>query len=139
MSCPGITVMLLALGPTVLLIAGERPQDKQKAGPATKVHSDPVLRNDDDAKAIISKAVKAHGGDRASSRWKCGYLKYKTKGGVVPAQLGEVIVEDTFQFPGHFKRVTHIDARGRELLIIYVINHGKGWTKKGVGPSEPME
>src|SRR5215471_12409499 len=79
----------------------------QKEEPA----SEAVLTADDDAKAVIGKAVKAHGGEKTFSRWNCGYLKYTTKGGILPTQLGEVTMEDTFQLPGHFKRVTRMDAK----------------------------
>src|SRR5205823_4356238 len=73
------------------------------------------------------------------ARWNCGYLKYKTKGGVVPAQVGEVTIEDTFQLPGHFKRVTHMEASGKELRMVFVVNDGKGWTKKGDAPAEAID
>jgi hypothetical protein len=145
MSHHHLSVMLLALVPTMLLIRDGDPQEKQKKGPASKQTSEPVLRDQDDAKTIIAKAVKAHGGEKSFARWNCGYLKYKTKGGVISAQAGDAIVEDTFQLPGHFKRVAHIDARetkyvpSRKFDLIFVINDGKGWTKKGDAPAEPME
>lgn len=130
---------LCTLWLALVLLGCERAQESNKAEPPSEVRSDPVLKTDDDAKTIISKAVKAHGGEKAFTRWNCGYLKYKTKGGVVPAQFGEVIVEDTFQLPGHFKRVTHMNAGGKELLLVFVVNNGKGWTKRGDAPAEPMD
>src|SRR5439155_21287675 len=115
-----------------------RAQESRKADSAPEARSEPVLKTEDDAKTIISKAARAHGGEKAFSRWSCGSLKYKTKGGVVPAQLGEVTVEDTFQLPGHFKRVTRMNAGGKEMLLVFVINHGKGWIKRGDAPAEPI-
>jgi hypothetical protein len=125
--------LLFAIGS---LLGSDHTQDSRRVGEA---RSEPVLKTEDDAKTIVSKAVKAHGGEKAFSRWSCGYLKYKTKGGVVPAQLREVTLEDTFQLPGHFKRVTRADVSGNELRMIFVINKGKGWTKKGDAPAEPID
>jgi hypothetical protein len=131
--------MHLTLWLVLSLLSYDWTQEGRAAGPSADARSEPVLKADDDAKTIISKAVKAHGGEKAFSRWSCGYLKYKTKGGFVPTQVGEVTVEDTFQLPGHFKRVTRMDAGGKELLTVYVINDGKGWIKKGDAPAEPID
>jgi hypothetical protein len=98
-----------------------------------------VLQADDDARTILDKAVKVHGDKQALAQWRCGYVRYKTKGGVVPDLLGEVVVEDTFDLPGHFKRVTRSGMDGKEMLMTFVINDGKGWTKTGKEEAEPME
>jgi hypothetical protein len=124
---------------TLILLGCERTQESRKAEWRSEQSSDPVLKADDNARTIVNKAVQAHGGEKSFTRWSCGYLKYKTKGGVVPTQLGEVTVEDTFQLPGHFKRVTRMDAGGKELLMVFVVNHGKGWTKRGDAPAEPID
>lgn len=131
--------ILCALGLPLFLLGCERTKDSGKVGIPSEAERDPVLKADDDARTIVIKAVKAHGGEKSFTRWSCGYLKYKTKGGVVPAQFGEVTVEDTFQLPGHFKRVTRMDDSGKELLMVFVVNHGKGWTKKGDAPVEQSE
>src|SRR5262245_23632070 len=130
--------ILLALWLTLFSLAAVS-QKAATESPPPQPRSEPVLKVDDDAKTIIDKVVKANGGKEKFSRWNCGYLKYKTKGGVVPAQFGEVTIEDTFQLPGHFKRVTRMETNGKELLMVFVINNGKGWTKKGDAPAEPVE
>jgi hypothetical protein len=131
--------VLAALWLSLFQFGCERTQDNRKAEPAPEAPSDTILKSDDDAKAIISKAVSAHGGEKAFPRWGCGYLKYMTKGGVVPAAFAGATVEDTFQLPGHFKRVVSWGANGKEPLMVFVVNHGKGWTKKGDGPAEPSD
>jgi hypothetical protein len=131
--------MLVLFWLALFLVGGEPSQEIQKAKPASEARPAPVLKADDNAKTVIGKAVKAHGGKKAFSRWNCGYLKYKTKGGFVPAQFGEVTLEDTFQLPGHFKRITRMDAGGKELVMFFVINQGKGWTKQGDGPAKPID
>jgi hypothetical protein len=121
------------------LVGCERKSESSKVEPPVEVRPDSVFKTDDDAKTIINTALKSHGGEQVFTRWNCGYLKYKTAGGVVPAQLGEVTVEDTFQLPGHFKRVTRMDGTGKELLTVFVVNHGKGWTKIGDTSAEPSD
>jgi hypothetical protein len=130
--------VLFSLWLFLFLLGGNRTQDQRKAGSASETRSEPVLKIEDDAKTIISKAVKAHGGEKAFSRRRCGYLKYKTKGGVVPKELGEVIVEDTFQLPDYFRRVTHLAVGGKEMLMVFVVNRGKGWVKEGDSPATPI-
>ena len=83
--------------------------------------------------------MKIVGDEAALAQWKCGIVKYKTKGSVVPGESGECVMEDTFQLPGHFKRVMRMEGGGKNLYLIFVINHGKGWTKKGDSPAEPMD
>src|SRR5262249_15050342 len=78
----------------------------------------------------------AHGGERAASCWKCGYLKYKAKAGLVPGQMHEATLEDTFQLPGHFKRITRTREGERESVMVFVANDGKLWTKIGDAPAE---
>jgi len=126
-------------GLAAVLCGNERTLKYGKAEPPSEGGFHPVLKADDDAKTIVSKAIKAHCGERASARWRCGYVKYTTKGGVVPAAVGEVTVEDTFQFPGHFKRIARTEVGGKEMPVIYVLNHGKGWSKKGNAPAEPID
>src|ERR1700730_13028973 len=92
--------------------------DRSRHGPHSKrpseSRSEGILGAADDAKTVIDKAVKAHGGENSFSCWRCGYVKYKALGGVVPAEVGDVTVEDTFQLPGNFKREIRNDAEGKE-------------------------
>jgi hypothetical protein len=129
--------VIIAAGPALLLAGCHRSQDSRRSEHAPGGGSEPVLRADDDAKTVIDRAVKAHGGEKAFSRWNCGYVKYRTKGGIIPAQLGAATVADTFQLPGHFKRVAHIEADEKRLPMVFVINNGKGWTKDGNAAAVP--
>jgi hypothetical protein len=98
-----------------------------------------VIQRDDDAKTILTKAVAAHGGADKLSRWSKGYVKYKAAVGFAPAELGEPVLEDTFDLPGHFKRVIHVKKGTEEVTITYVHNNGKGWIKRGNAEAEPDE
>lgn len=131
----GLAIFWLLL----FLIGCQASREPQKAESASEVRPRPIFQADDDAKTIIAKAVKACGGKKAFSRWNCGYLKYKSKGSIVPTQIGEVTFEDTFQLPGHFKRITRTEANGKELVMVFVINHGKGWKKRGDEEAKPID
>jgi hypothetical protein len=132
-----VAILMTLLSP-FFLIGCQRSQNSSKE-PSLPARPEPILKIEDDAGTVVNMAIKAHGGEKAFSRWSCGYLKYKTKGGVVPAQAGEVILEDTFQLPGYFKRVTHTNTGGKESLMVFVVDHGKGWSKRDDAPAEPID
>jgi hypothetical protein len=85
------------------------------------------ITSDDDAKTIVTKAIHAHGGADKLSRWSKGYVKYQASGGFAPPGFGEAVLEDTFDLPGHFKRVIRAKMGMEEITIITVHNDGKGW------------
>src|SRR4051794_20828084 len=80
-----------------------------------------LLVPDDNALTVLAKAVLVHGDKKAFTVWRCGQLEYKMKGGGAAGQLGEVAVEDTFQLPGHFKRVTRLKVGEKEVPIVLVV------------------
>lgn len=131
--------VLITIGPALFLVGCQRQQDSRKSERTSSGRSEPVLHAGDDAQSVIGKAVMAHGGEKAFVRWNCGCLKYKVKGDSVPGPRGEVTFEDTFQLPGHFKRITYMDVGGKELSMVFVINHGKGWSKEGDAPADPID
>jgi hypothetical protein len=122
MNMPSLASLLAGLDFLALCAAQARP-------------STTLLKPDDDPKVIIAKVLKVYGGEHGQSRWNCGYLKYKTKGGIIPSFMGEVILEDTFQLPGYFKRVTRMQMAGQQMNMIFVVNHGKCWTKTDNEPA----
>ncbi|MCI0463540.1 MAG: hypothetical protein L0Z62_41920 [Gemmataceae bacterium] len=122
--------MGVALVSLLLLLGCQRAQENRQ-GEAPPPPAEPVLQAGDDARVIVEKAARVLGGEKAVSRWNCGYVKYDTRGGIFPAEIPEATVEDTFQLPGHFKRVARVRAGGRELSMVSVVNHGKGWVKHG--------
>jgi hypothetical protein len=122
----------------VPLVLGYRPaRESGPAVPAREAPPGPVLNPDDDARTIARKALKAYGGEKTFSRWRCGQIKYRTRGRILPPQPGEAVVEDTFQLPGHFKRVARSGPEGNRVTMVFVLNHGKGWTRAGDAPAKP--
>jgi hypothetical protein len=109
----------------------------RNAKPATEATPEqPILRSDFDTRTIVEQAVMAHGGEKAFSRWNCGYVKYRISGSIAP-QPGEATVEDTFQLPGHFKRIALAHRDGEDRTLVFVDNDDQGWEKIGDGPVKP--
>jgi hypothetical protein len=135
------SVLLVCCSVCFLFVAVgcEHGQSSGNGKPVEEKKSEPVLKESDDAQVVMTKAVKAHGGEKAFGRWSCGYFKYTTNGGFLPIQSDGYTIEDTFQLPGHFKRVTHFGEGPKRTTMIFVINDGKGWTKKGDGPAQPED
>lgn len=75
------------------------------------------------------KAENAHDGERGFARWNRGYVKYKSHANMLD-QMMDVIVEDRFDLPDHQKRVVRGIANGKEVQMVFVVNHRKMWIKR---------
>jgi hypothetical protein len=132
-------VLLLALFVTLCCCGCRRAKNRPGGAPAPEPPSEAILQPNDDAKTVIEKASQVVGTEAALSQWKCGIVKYKTKGDIFPGESTECVMEDTFQLPGHFKRVMRAESDGKNFSVIFVYNHRKGWTKKEDAPAEQVE
>jgi len=86
-----------------------------------------VRAADDDVKAIIEKAIKAHGGkDNLDKAAKNPAAQTKGKGTV---ELGASIpfTEEATIQPGRFKSTVELEANGMTIKIITVFNGEKAW------------
>jgi hypothetical protein len=123
------TLIILLAWPLIVQAGCGRQQNGATLSASTaakdELKTQPVFQVNDDAKDIIAKSIKAYGGETAFSRWKCGYVKYIPKGTIMPKLLGAVVLEDTFQLPGQFKRVNRMKADGQEHAQIWVQGGGK--------------
>src|SRR5437763_974410 len=82
-------------------------------------------RAQDDAKAILDKAVKAHGGAE-----KLGKIKAQTskaKGRIEVAGGLDFTQESTVQHPNKFKEVVHLTVNGQQIDVTTVYNGKEGW------------
>jgi hypothetical protein len=96
---------------------------------------------------IVDRSVAAFGGLDKLARWGVGRVRYTVRGGPGfpgpfpnPPPGADVVVEETFQLPGHYKRV--VSARSKDEHVVaftWVINNGKGWERPGQGSARPME
>jgi hypothetical protein len=91
----------------------------------------------DDAKAILDKAVKVHGGSE-----KLGKIKLqqsKAKGNVESAAgLLDFTQESTVQHPNKFKEVVHVNVNGQQIDVTTIYNGKEGWINV-MGQTMPLE
>jgi hypothetical protein len=82
---------------------------------------------DDEARAVIDKAVQAHGGTAALSKIKNEQVV--TRGTLYAAgQSVPFTAETTAQLPDRFKNVMHLSAPGgKEQTVVQVIDGDKAW------------
>jgi hypothetical protein len=83
-----------------------------------------VRAADDEARAIIDKAIKAHGGEEVLSKYKAGQFKNKGK-----LSLGGAEVEFTqnvsFMLPDKFKEALEMKIGGQDVNIVTLANGDK--------------
>jgi hypothetical protein len=91
---------------------------------------------DDDVKAILTKAIKAHGGEEVKSKFKAGQLKVKGKiellGGL------EFNQESAFMLPDKFKETIDMEVMGQKVHVVTVSN-GKKVQIEANGKEIPVE
>lgn len=82
----------------------------------------PAARADDDVKAIIAKAVKAHGGEDALTKYKAG--QSSNKGKIDLPGLGEVDFTQQLSYmqPDKLKEELEISVNGQNIKIVTIAN-----------------
>lgn len=81
-------------------------------------------------RAILEKALKAHGGDERMLRLKA--VQTRSKGTFYTGQ-GEITFTDETQVlhPQHLRSVKHLEANGMAMTQVLVLNGDKAWTVLG--------
>jgi hypothetical protein len=81
---------------------------------------------DDDVKAILAKAVKAHGGDENITKYPAAQVK--NKGKIVLPMLGETdfTQEVSYMLPDKIKEVLVLDVAGQKITVTSIFNGDKG-------------
>jgi hypothetical protein len=83
-----------------------------------------VARAQDDARALIERAIRAHGGAEALGRIHADKVKFKgtlvLKGHTTP-----FLAETTMQLPSKYKHVIETDSGGDKHTLLYIINGDK--------------
>ncbi len=83
----------------------------------------------DDAKAIIAKALKAHG--VADKPAKQQGIQSKSKGTLDVAGGLAFTQETSVQLPNQYKEVMQLEVNGQNLTVATVFDKDKGWIKAG--------
>ncbi len=80
----------------------------------------------DDSRAIIEKAIKAHGGEEKLA--KLHAVRIKSKGTVeINARVAKFTREASIQLPVQSKRSIQVDLDGKKNALVYVHNGDKDW------------
>jgi hypothetical protein len=83
----------------------------------------PVTFAQDEAKAIIDKAVKAHGGAEKVNKAKC--VQTKSKGRIELLGGIDMTQEMSAKFSGKFKEVVEMDINGQKVKVISLFDGSK--------------
>jgi hypothetical protein len=84
----------------------------------------PAARGQDDAKAIVEKAIQAHGGAAALDKYKAGRIKSK---GVVSVAGMEITVAGTsvYQLPDKSKSQMEMETMGQKIAVVQLVTGDK--------------
>jgi outer membrane lipoprotein-sorting protein len=80
---------------------------------------------DDDAKAILAKAIKAHGGEEKLAKFQAGQSKAKGKINLPVVGESEYTEETSFMLPDKFRSNLELDVNGMKVKIITIANGDK--------------
>jgi len=81
---------------------------------------------DDDAKAVIEKAIKAHGGADRLTKFQAS--KTKSKGNIELAGGITFTSDSAVQYPDKFKETVDLEVAGNKVTVVTVYDGKKGWT-----------
>lgn len=86
------------------------------------------------ARAIVERAIKAHGGDVKMSRARLVHLKLRAKVVLPPDSEAPFNLEVTCQLPDKYRSVMVTNFQGVDIVRTVIINGDKGWvTTNGQG------
>jgi hypothetical protein len=86
----------------------------------------PADGQDKDARAIIDKALKAHGGADKLAKFPASHIK--GKGGIEAMGMNiNFTIEAYSQEPDKARSVIDLDLGGKQVTVISVVNGGKAW------------
>ena len=85
----------------------------------------PGLRADDDAKAIVTRAIKAHGGEEALSKYQAGRAKNKGKIAIPGVGDAEFTQQTAFMLPGKFRESLELVIGGMTVNVETRVNGDK--------------
>lgn len=89
------------------------------------VGADPARSQEPDARAVVDKALQAHGGDGPISKLKARHNKVK---GVIHLAGGISFTQEVYyQAPGQIKEITQAEVNGKKSTFVTVLNGDKGW------------
>jgi hypothetical protein len=79
-----------------------------------------------DLKAILKKAITAHGGEKEITKYKAAISKFKGKMNIATLEA-DIVGETSLQRPDKVKNVMSLDIGGKKIDIVTVFNGKKLW------------
>ncbi|HKI36859.1 MAG TPA: hypothetical protein VKA46_33715 [Gemmataceae bacterium] len=95
-----------------------------------------AARAEDDTKAILTRAIKAHGGEEARDKFKAGQTKAKGKIEILGGL--EFTQEASFMLPDKFKEIVEMEVMGQKLRVVTAFNGSKGFIEAN-GKEVPVD
>lgn len=88
----------------------------------------------EDARAVLDRAIAAHGGAARLERTKRGHLQ-ATMEGRLGGVLCKVECEETFDLPDRYRRTIEGSGNGMPFSMEYAFIGKKGWIRQGILPA----
>jgi hypothetical protein len=97
----------------------------------------PVRAQENEARAIVEKAIKAHGGEDKLTKMKAVHSKTK---GTLHIQGMELAMteENRVQLPNRFRNETQLTVNNMNFNVVVVFNGQKGWVQ-AMGQTKELE
>jgi hypothetical protein len=96
-----------------------------------------TVRAQDNVKAIITKAIQAHGGEAALAKFSAEQAR--AKGSIfVDGKTIAFTAETSVQLPGQFKNVMQYEVQGKKGTLVQVLDGDKGWLSID-GDTKPLD
>ena len=80
-----------------------------------------VVSAQDDARALIERAIKAHGGAEAMARIRADKVRFKGTI-VLQGHTTPFLAETTVQLPSKYKNVTEVNPAGDKHTLVHIVN-----------------
>jgi hypothetical protein len=87
----------------------------------------------DEPRAVLDRAIEAHGGEARLAKTKVGRLKAKVEEAGPGTGSRQATWEEVFDLPGRYRQTMEEVGRGEASLLEYVVVGRKGWQRQGQG------
>ena len=97
-----------------------------------------AARAQGDAKDLVEKAIRAHGGEASVGKLKSARIKVEGQGELAPGQPPvPIVLEDVWQMPDRYKTTSHLTVQGQKVTQTLCINGAEGWVEAN-GQVQPL-
>ncbi|HTU19865.1 MAG TPA: hypothetical protein VMG10_17515 [Gemmataceae bacterium] len=84
----------------------------------------------EEARAVLDRAIQAHGGEARLERTTKGRLKARVEGNMF-GTVFKTEWEETFDLPGRYKQIIDGSVNGMSTHMEYAVTGTKGWLRQG--------